>query len=268
MTATKGYYAAIQVTPDPSRLETVNVGALLFCPDQQFLDVRFAPDFRRARKLFEKLDETLLDMQRQALVDRLRPDDFQTKEDLQDFIDRRAGVLRFSIVRPLQVASPQQELDDLFEKLVGFDVPRRKRGPRAKTLFEKALAKEHLIERIRRPLKIDLPSIGKVLEADYGYKNGRFNVIDPVDFTTEEGWFKAASARAIEGQALRHADHPDFGPMNLVVVGRFAKETERHSAAVGEILSRHDVRLYDLERMGPLISDIRKHVRPTADDAA
>lgn len=203
MSTTKGYYAAIQVTPDPSRLETVNVGVLLFCPEQRFLEVRFAPDFRRARKLFEKLDETLLDMQKQALVDRLRPDDFQTKEDLQEFVDRRAGVLRFSIVRPLQVASPRQDLDELFEKLVGVDMPRRKRGPRAKTLFAKALAKEHLIHRIRRPLKIDLPSIGKVLEADYGYKNGLFNVIDPVDFTTEEGWFKTASARAIEGQALR-----------------------------------------------------------------
>lgn len=56
--------------------------------------------------------------------------------------------------------------------------------------------------------------------------------------------------------------------MNLVVVGRFAKETEKHCAAVEEILSNHDVRLYDLERMGPLISDIRKHVRPTADHTA
>ena len=117
-----------------------------------------------------------------------------------------------------------------------------------------------MIDRVRRPVKIELPNIGKVLEADYGYKNGRFNVIEPVDFTTEEGWFKTASARAIEGEALRHAVHPEFGPMNLVVVGRFAKETEKHCDAVTEILSNHKVGLYDLDRLGPLLSDIRKHV--------
>lgn len=260
MTTTKGYYAAIQVSPDPSRLEAVNVGALLFCPERQFLDVRFAATFGRAKKLFRQLDETLLEMQKEALVDRLHPAEFQTKDDLQDFIARRSGALRFSVVRPLQVTRPDAELDALFERLVGAEPPQRKRGPRAKTLFAKALAKAHLIDRIRRPVKVELPAIGKVLEADYGYKNGRFNVIDPVDFTTEESWFKTASARAIEGQALRAAKHPEFGPMNLVVVGRFSRETEQHCKAVAEILSNHKVDLHDLDRLGPLISDIRNHL--------
>ena len=207
---------------------------MLFCPDKQFLDVRFASDFRRARKLFRNLDETLLDMQKEALVDRLRPGEFQTKDDLQEFIDRRSGALRFSIVRPLQIASPQMELDELFEKLVGLEPPKRKLGPRAR-LFRKG-SREGAFDRPGPPsVKTELPNIGKVLEADYGYKNGRFNVIEPVDFTTEEGWFKTASARAIEGEALRHAVHPEFGPMNLVVVGRFAKETEKHCDAVTEI---------------------------------
>jgi len=40
VTMSKGYYAAIQLGPDPSSLETVNVGAMLFCPEKRFPGVR------------------------------------------------------------------------------------------------------------------------------------------------------------------------------------------------------------------------------------
>lgn len=261
MTMSKGYYAAIQVSPDPSRLETVNVGAMLFCPEKRFLRVQFASDFRRAKKLFGVMDEALLEMQKDALGARLSDiSEFESRDALQDFIDRRSGPLRFSVVRPMQVTDPEEELAELFHRLVGLQEPTKKRGPRAKTLLTSVLRREHLFEHLHRPLRVELPSIGMTLAADFGYKNGRFNVIEPVDFSTEESWFKAASARAVEGQALHTTDHPDLGPMNLVVVGRFAKETERHSGAVRQILADHYVKLYNFDRMEPLLTDIRKHV--------
>jgi len=261
MTMSKGYYAAIQLSPDPSRLETVNIGAMLFCPEKRFLRVQFGSDFRRAKKLFGNVDETLLEMQRDALGERLAEiAEFQSRDDLQEFIDRRSGLLRFSIVRPLQVDNPEKNLEELFQRLVGPELPKKKRGPRARTLFTSVLRKEHLFEKVHRPVRLELPSIGTMLEADFGYQNGRFNVIEPVDFSSEDGWFKAASVRAVEGQALRAAEHPDLGPMSLVVVGRFVRETEKHTAAVRQILQDHDVQLYELDHMGPLLSDIRKHV--------
>lgn len=261
MTAAKGYYATIQVCPDPSRLETVNVGALLFCPGRHFLKAEFAADFRRAKKLFGSLDESFLEMQKQALVDRLdQLDEFGTIEDLQGFMDRRAGALRFSPMRPMQVTNPNAELPKLFERLVGRERPRRQSGSRAKTLFAKALQKEHLIDHVRRPISVELPQIGKVLRASFGYRNGRYNVIDPVDFVREDGWFQSASARAIEGQALHRIVHSELGRMNLVVVGRFAGDAQKHSEAVKKILSDHNVVLYELDRIGPLLADIRGHI--------
>jgi hypothetical protein len=169
-------------------------------------------------------------------------------------------LLRFSVVRPLQVDDPEKSLEELFQRLVGPEQPKEKRAPRAKTLLTSVLRQEHLFEKVHHPLKLELPSIGTTLKADFGYRNGCFNVIEPVDFSSEDGWFKAASARAVEGQALRAAEHPDLGPMSLVVVGRFVRETEKHSAAVRQILQDHAVRLYELDHMGPLLSDIRKHV--------
>lgn len=262
MIASKGYYAAIQLCPDPSRLETVNVGALLYCPERHFLKAEFAADFRRARKLFGRLDEAFLQMQKQTIVDRLlRVEDFAKLEDLQHFMDTRAGALQFSPVRPMQVGQPEEELSRLFERLVEQETPARPRSrSRARTLFAKALEKEGLIEQVRQSIAVELPRIGKVLKANYGYKNGRFNVIEPVDFTSASGWFKTASARAIEGRELQAVDDPGLGRMNLVVVGRFASGTEQHGRAVRQILSDHDVVLHEIDRLGPLLADMRAHI--------
>jgi hypothetical protein len=41
VTSMKAYYSIVQYWPDPSRLEAVNIGVALFCPDQAFLKVRF-----------------------------------------------------------------------------------------------------------------------------------------------------------------------------------------------------------------------------------
>jgi len=41
MSLTKGYYSIIQYCPDPSRLEAVNIGVALFCPELRFLRARF-----------------------------------------------------------------------------------------------------------------------------------------------------------------------------------------------------------------------------------
>jgi hypothetical protein len=262
MNASRGYYATIQLCPDPSRLEAVNVGALLFCPEKRFLKAAFATDFRRAKKLFGDLDEAFLQLQKEALANRLeRGAEFATMENLQEFMDRRASALRFSPARPMQVVNPASELERLFDRLVGKEKPKRSRGARAKTLFTKVLQREHLIDKVRHSLTVELPEIGKILRADFGYKNGRFNVIEPVDFVTEANWFRQASAQAVQGQALHRADHPRLGKMKMVVVGRFGDETAKHSDTVRNILLKHDVKLFPLDRIGPLLADIREHVR-------
>jgi hypothetical protein len=261
MTANKGYYSVVQYCPDPSRLETVNFGVVLFCPERRYLGVEFTASYRRLRKLFGELDEPFLEMQKHALAARLSNiDEFETREDLDDFISRRTGGLRLSVIRPMQVEAPEIELKELLLRLVGAEKPKRQLGPRARTLFAKELKKEHLIDLVRRPMTVQLPEIGKTIRAEYGYKNGRYNLLEPVDFTSEEAWFKVASARAVEGQAVHKLEHPKLGPMKMIVVGRFGSRTKKHEEAVAKILATHKVDLYALDRMGPLIKDIKEHL--------
>jgi len=160
----------------------------------------------------------------------------------------------------MQVANPEVELERLFDRLVGREKRPRKRAPRAKSLFAKVLRQQELIDKVRNPVEVRLPGIDTVLKAEFGYKNGHYNVIDPVDFMTEQGWLKLASARAVEGRALARVSGSEHGPMALVVVGRFAEQTQRHRPAVRTILSEHGVRLHDFQHLDPLLADIKKHV--------
>src|SRR5688572_28005390 len=98
MNAKKGYYSLIQFCPDASRLETVNVGVLLFCPDIQFIAARTAKGNQRAAKLVGRagLDKASLNSAKRALERRLKTDRdaFTNFEDLQKFVDSRGNVLK------------------------------------------------------------------------------------------------------------------------------------------------------------------------------
>lgn len=122
MNPKRGYYSLIQFCPDSSRLEAVNVGVLLFCPEIQFLAARTAASNDRAAMLVGcgGLDEAALNSAKRAVERRLEVDReaFQTLEDLQRFVASRGNALKLTDPRPLKVFDPEGDLDTLFAELV------------------------------------------------------------------------------------------------------------------------------------------------------
>ena len=49
-----GYYSLVQFCPDVARLEAVNVGVLVFCPQSGFLEIKLTEDDDRVAKMFGK----------------------------------------------------------------------------------------------------------------------------------------------------------------------------------------------------------------------
>jgi len=133
MNAKKGYYSLIQFCPEPSRLEAVNLGVVLFCPDARYISARITKSNKRASKLVGRLgfDKASLTSAKRALERRFEVDReaFNTLEDLQKFVDTRGNVLRLTTPRPLKVFDPDQDLDNLFGELVGGVVPAPSQGP-------------------------------------------------------------------------------------------------------------------------------------------
>src|SRR5436190_5271048 len=117
-----GYYSLVQYCPDPSRLEAVNVGVVLFCPSLNYLDLRLAANNDRVARVFRnrQFRPWVLDSAKEALADRLRSESYRprTIEDFQLFIDTRGNEVVLTPLRPIKVSQPTGDLEGLFLDLV------------------------------------------------------------------------------------------------------------------------------------------------------
>jgi hypothetical protein len=112
-TAARGYYSLIQYCPNRSRLESANVGVVLFSPTKDYLGARLSQGDDRLRRFFkgEQLDSHAVNAAKRAIFQRLQMgrESFQTLDDLQQFIDTRANSLLLTPPRPMKVVEGDQE---------------------------------------------------------------------------------------------------------------------------------------------------------------
>lgn len=245
----KGYYSLVQFCPDMSRLEAVNIGLLLFCPDAQFIGAHTLQSNKRVRSLFRGVDEVALDAAKQSLEARLRvaKADFKSVEDLQRFVDTRANDLRLTTPRPVKVENPEQELAKLVTELVGKEAA-TKRRPRARfdkldSLFSR-LAQEN---RAQRDVTITVPITRAQLKVPYAYRNGTYNLVQPQLFKHDEGTaIKAADHLATQGRLI-HVYGDARIKQKLIVVPQFEHEREVSPNGLLDKLDKlfvaHDVKL-------------------------
>jgi hypothetical protein len=59
-----------------------------------------------------------------------------------------------------------------------------------------------------------------------------------------------------------------LGDLQLVVVGHFTSDATPHVAMVKKILTDREVKFYTLDRVEPLIDDIRRHAKKTVTSRA
>jgi hypothetical protein len=85
----------------------------------------------------------------------------------------------------------------------------------------------------------------------YGYQNGRFNLISPIQFNPDrEDILTKAGKSAIEGQLLYQNPDPVLGDLRLVVIARFAERNDGSSRElIGKFFKEHDVGLHTFENI-------------------
>ena len=105
----------------------------------------------------------------------------------------------------------------------------------------------------------NIPSFDQSIRVPYAYRNGRYNLISPVEFTADvRDIFQKAGEKAIEGQELYEVADPQFGKLHLVVVAKFADETSQNARAkVRAIFDQHRVAMHNFDNIAPLVEDIR-----------
>jgi hypothetical protein len=124
----------------------------------------------------------------------------QTIEDLRHFIALRANLLQFTAPRSIRVVDPDQELQDLFEEIIGESARKTPRMSLRRLVGQRLFA-AGVEDKIAQDREIKVPILQKTVEFPYGYQNGRFNLINPVRFAAKDADQSVATAckYAVEG---------------------------------------------------------------------
>lgn len=222
----KAYYSLIQFCPDIMRLEAVNVGVVLFCPSLGFLSAKTTNKIARATKLIAKEDvargsllSALRGIEHRLSVNR---DAFQDIGDIRKFVATRGNTLRMTEPRPQKVRHPEEELVELFQRLVeepsaSADAVADDTGsfPDVDKTFHR-LADEG---RAILNYSTQLPVLGTSLQVPYAYQNGSLNLVETKHFRKSSP--KTALDVAIRGNLVTKHGLEDHRKAKLVVLTAF-----------------------------------------------
>jgi hypothetical protein len=262
-----GYYSLIQFCPDTARLETLNVGVVLFCPGIGFLDVKLADNDSDVRRVFgkERVRPRSLRAAKQALAARLTAPAYRprTLEEFQHVIDTRANDLLLTPPRPLKVRQPADELNDLFRQLVERKAaPRKPRAAPLDPALERVFQTLVLQGLAEQDVEVPVPVLGKRLHVPYAYGNGVLNLVKPQRFSPEEATAtKSAMQLAVEGDMIDRHGEDEQGKKRLVVVASFSEGTTAKTKVrerVLQLLSEYPVKTVPPEEVAAYAEEVRR----------
>lgn len=267
--SSRGYYSLIQYMPDPSRLEAMNIGVLLFSPDQGYLEVQMLTDTRRISRFFgSEIDRDWIKSQQAAFANRVRLEgkSFGGLEDLQGFMATRANEIRLTTPRPMKVTRAAQELNQLFDKLVAepsnslVAEQDASAGISPKEELEKAIKCLPKLPNLLTNLKVRLDRLDdRSLDIPYAYKNGRWNLLLPVSLPKSEP-MTAIYRLAVEGRYLHEHNDPEMGARKLVLISRFPdQDRAEKQIAAKRVLEESKVEYFDIDEIPTLTGRISKH---------
>jgi hypothetical protein len=258
MNKNRGYYSLIQFCPDPSRLEGVNIGVVLYSQSEKRLKVQFTRNNQRIRKFFGNQDWSLINRAKASIENQLRSQQFLSVEELEGYISKRANIIQMTPPRPMHLTDLDTSIKELHFRLVDGDLLERRH--RIDGFLTQRLTEAGVVDLVAKSVSVEIPDIKRHIRVPYGYQNGRFNLISPVQFdSSPELIFSKTGKSAIEGQLLYNKRHPTFGEMRLVVVANFDEQIESSAREfVKRTLVEHSVTLYSFEDLAPLMDDIRR----------
>ncbi|HBO45947.1 MAG TPA: hypothetical protein DD670_18900 [Planctomycetaceae bacterium] len=260
----RGYYSLIQFCPDASRLEAVNVGVILLCPDADYIGARTSAGNQRAAKLVgrDQIDKHALNSAKRAIERRLEIDrnSFKSRDDLEAFANTRGNDLKLTSPRPVKVFDPPRDLDRLFSQLVGGwsrTPTAERRVPELDDVFQKL----HREDRAQLNLNVTVPVLGRSLRIPYAYTNGVLNLVRPQRFSDKEDNAMAAAERlALEGDLLQRHYQNGEGKKKLIVVSLFPKSEVGEAIAnrVGHLLDEYKVASVPEKEIGQFVARVER----------
>jgi len=256
----QGYYAIVQFSPEPQRLEFVNVGVVLLSSETGSVHMRMSRSPRRVERLFGRQPKSYFEAIGKSFEARIHTEAGKgwNLEAFQKFAASRANEIRLSKIQVVYIRDPKNSIDELYRELVGNDQVPPRRLPKIRALLQQRFVQLGIGGLVEQPEPVKLPE-GVIVDAPFGYQNGAYNMIDPVRLGPSPGEaIKEAGKRAIEGKWLFHYSRQQGNQKRLVVVGDFAQQGPDFFRSIDEIMRANDVKLYRMDFLEPLAEDIRR----------
>jgi hypothetical protein len=262
------FYSLIQFCPDPGRQEAFNIGSVVFCPKPHSVDVRLALGFGvNARGSFG-FDAALFEASKHAFKRRLLEAgrSFREGSDLESFRASGTNPIRLTTPRAMVLRDMETDAQGIFDALVGGPRPeadiRPARGLRMVTQLKQAFMSRGIAKLVETRVDVVVPAFGTRLKVPFAFQNGRFNLIEPVDFSIRDEAARAegTSWYAVSGKSI--FDTPDIrrGPMQLLVVARLPAESDAARRVMGVLADYSvDCRPFSDPALDCLAAEIRGH---------
>jgi hypothetical protein len=266
----KALLSLVQFSPDFGRQEAFNVGIAVFCLDSKSIEIRMAEGFGPHSPAHHDIDIDLFEATKKAFANRLRLESrrFGGADDMAAFRASGTNPLRLTPPRQIVLRNAPKDIQETFDTLVGVVEPRKRavavaRGPRVATRLRRAFASRSLDMLLEKDVETFVPAFGTRLKVPYAYQNGRYNLIEPVDFTMRDeaareqrtAWF------AVGGRSIFDNPDPLHGDRKLVVIAHLPPE-QLIADRVSSILENYSVACIPFSDTGldNLASAIRSHV--------
>jgi len=118
-------YAVIRLVPSVEREEFLNIGVILYCRGQKFLDVRFHLDPERIRAFSKEIELDVVEKYIRAFEGICRGTEadspisgFESAERFRWLTAKRSSILQVSAVHPGLCLRAEETFEKLFQELV------------------------------------------------------------------------------------------------------------------------------------------------------
>ena len=250
-------YSIIQFSPFPERFEYVNVGVIVVQGVGKKVSLRLTEDFSRVRKFFGEVNAIFLRRALHDFSERVSRE-FSRRSGLStswiaDFNSRRADLFQLTALNAVAGNQANVAAEKLFEELVAWHAP-AKRIDRVNTLLTGAFRDAGVLWLLdKRPEPVFIDQYGVSIQADYGYQNGVYNLIDAARFDNPHRGLAEAGKRVLEGKALS-----EMMGRRLIVVGEFGSQPERFVENLRGDFENVGAKLFRLEEVNELAEEIRR----------
>lgn len=181
------YYSLIQYHYDLRRMEAVNVGVVVFCPQYLYLSSLFDRDLSWVRQAYQNFPNNidLITSSCDTMSRRVSTEAFRikTREDFSIFCSSRTGMLTLTKPKWSRTIDPEDFITERLQSLVlkpriHNEVAERRKSERdAKAKLREAFSLAEQLGKVKRGLQFSVPNHDVKIRSDFFWVGEEVNVV-------------------------------------------------------------------------------------------